>query len=192
MRLFCRLPRFGPLRARIDPGEHPVAARIGPRLLAIQHGRLKMKCLKRDADSTGTLLVVGLTSDSDAAWKVAMDCFPAAHRAANCSEAVAVMQQRSPAVVICDDSLPDGSWRDVLDTAAALREPPAVVVTSRLANERLWAEVLNLGGYDLLARPLELTELRRSLSGARQQWLNARGRHYLARDVRNRSSISTW
>jgi FixJ family two-component response regulator len=32
---------------------------------------------------------------------------------------------------------------------------------SRHADERLWAEVLNLGGYDLLAKPLEGDEVSR-------------------------------
>jgi hypothetical protein len=30
---------------------------------------------------------------------------------------------------------------------------PAFIVTSRLADAGLWAEVLHLGGYDLLAQP---------------------------------------
>jgi len=34
-------------------------------------------------------------------------------------------------------------------------------VTSRLADERLWAEALNLGAYDVLAKPFDSTEAMR-------------------------------
>lgn len=62
-------------------------------------------------------------------------------------------------VVICEDPLPDGSWKDVLRTVQAITTPPALIVTSRLADESLWAEVLNLGGEDVLAQPLREQEV---------------------------------
>lgn len=48
-------------------------------------------------------------------------------------------------VIVCDRDLPDGTWKDILGDTAELPDPPALVVTSRLADEYLWAEVLNLG-----------------------------------------------
>ena len=48
------------------------------------------------------------------------------------------------------DLLP-GSWRAMLAETAILPDPPLLAVTSRLADERLWAEALNLGAYDVLA-----------------------------------------
>ena len=58
-------------------------------------------------------------------------------------------------VVICERSLPDGDWKDLLG------KTPRLIVTSRVANEALWAEVLNLGGYDVLAQPFDELEVRR-------------------------------
>jgi hypothetical protein len=43
--------------------------------------------------------------------------------------------------------------RDVLSRLAPTLEPPRVIVVSHHADERLWAEVLSLGGFDLLATP---------------------------------------
>ena len=80
--------------------------------------------------------------------------------------------RQSPAVVVCDEHLPDGTWRDVLDLSLSLRNPPPVVVTSRVADEHLWAEVLNLGGYDLLAMPLDTGEVYRAIQLAWQHWRN--------------------
>jgi hypothetical protein len=34
-------------------------------------------------------------------------------------------------------------------------------VTFRTADERLWAEVLNLGGYGVLAQPFDANEVKR-------------------------------
>jgi hypothetical protein len=66
-------------------------------------------------------------------------------------------------VVVCDEKLPDGTWRDVIALIGPLHNPPPLIVASRLADDRLWAEVLNLGGFDLLAKPLDTREATRAL-----------------------------
>src|SRR5215510_13553382 len=62
--------------------------------------------------------------------------------------------QKEVEVVFCECSLPDGSWKDVLNRIAFMVKQPQLVVTSRLADAYLWSEVLNLGGFDVLAKPL--------------------------------------
>jgi DNA-binding response OmpR family regulator len=49
------------------------------------------------------------------------------------------------------------------------------MVTSRLADERLWAEALNLGAYDVLAKPFDGREVIRILSLAWQHWQDRHG-----------------
>ena len=49
-----------------------------------------------------------------------------------------------------------------------------LIVASRLADEGLWAEAMNLGAYDVLAKPFERKELVRSVSLA---WLHWRHQH---------------
>ena len=44
------------------------------------------------------------------------------------------------------------------ETEAGLN-PPRFVVSSRLADDHVWAEVLNLGGYDVLCTPFEAREV---------------------------------
>jgi DNA-binding NtrC family response regulator len=80
-------------------------------------------------------------------------------------------------VVICEDSLPDGSWLDVLRGVQELRRSPALIVTSRLADNRLWAEVLNLGGHDVLAQPLRAQEVVLAVQSAHRQWRNGAQAH---------------
>jgi DNA-binding NtrC family response regulator len=62
-------------------------------------------------------------------------------------------------VIVCDYPLADGTWREVLRAAQVLSPFSEVLVTSRLADERTWAEVLNLGAFDMLAQPFEATEV---------------------------------
>jgi DNA-binding response OmpR family regulator len=87
---------------------------------------------------------------------------------ARCRDAIDLIQFAS--VVICEDPLPDGSWRDVLQTVQAHGTPPALIVTSRLADNRLWAEVLNLGGHDVLAQPLRAQDVMWAVRSAHRQW----------------------
>ena len=67
---------------------------------------------------------------------------------------------------VTDTRLPDGSWKDVLNSLEGLWNRPQLIVADRLASEALWAEVLNLGAYDLLAMPFELTEIQCVVSRA--------------------------
>ena len=53
-------------------------------------------------------------------------------------------------VVICEHRLPDGDWKLVLGEMDKAEDPPSLIVCSRLADERLWVEVLNFGAFDLL------------------------------------------
>ena len=72
-------------------------------------------------------------------------------------------------VILTEAHLPDGTWRDILALFADANEPPLVIVTSRVADEHLWAEVLNLGGYDVLAKPFHEQEVRHVLTSAGNQ-----------------------
>ena len=85
-----------------------------------------------------------------------------AHRAipaASCRQALKRLDQGEVSVVLCDRDLPDGSWRDILHRIVDSAKPPLLIVTSRLADERLWAEVLNLGGFDVISKPFHSSEV---------------------------------
>jgi DNA-binding NtrC family response regulator len=76
---------------------------------------------------------------------------------------------REIAVVICEHQLPDGDWKLLLGDMNKSALQPNLVVSSRLADELLWAEVLNLGAFDLLlGAPFEADEVLRVTESA---WL---------------------
>lgn len=84
-----------------------------------------------------------------------------------CEEAFQLLSSCAVSAIITNDALPDGDWMRILRHAQAQSRPPNLIVASRLADERLWAEVLNLGGYDVLIKPFVADEVRRVVSLAR-------------------------
>ncbi len=62
------------------------------------------------------------------------------------------------------------SWKPLLERLRALTRPPVLVVASRMADESLWSEVLNVGGYDVLAQPFDRNEVERVVAAARRHF----------------------
>lgn len=81
-----------------------------------------------------------------------------------------LLSERRVPVILCHCSFADGNWRDLVSCISVLPCPPRLVVTSELADDFLWAEVLNLGGYDVLAQPFRESEVVRTLTSALWQW----------------------
>jgi len=89
---------------------------------------------------------------------------------ATVASALAVLREMSIPIVICDCDISSGTWGEMLDHLSRLLDPPLLIVTSRLADERLWAEALNLGAWDVLAKPFDADEVIRVVSIAGQHW----------------------
>jgi DNA-binding NtrC family response regulator len=98
----------------------------------------------------------------EARWKL--------HTAGTYREALAQLSDKTVPVVLSECRLPDGSWKDVLNQLAPMLQRPRLIVFSRHADERLWAEVLNLGGFDLLATPFRTEELVFAIGSAWLDW----------------------
>lgn len=80
-------------------------------------------------------------------------------RAGTVRSAFSLLRENEIAVVISDRDVPGGGWKKMLSGLHRLARPPLLVVASRLADESLWAEALNLGAHDVLATPFSATEL---------------------------------
>jgi DNA-binding NtrC family response regulator len=81
-------------------------------------------------------------------------------------QATTQLRQQDYDVILTEASLPDGGWIDVLHMVRQCEREPQVIVTDPQADARFWAEVLNLGAYDLLAQPFYEPEVRRILYNA--------------------------
>jgi len=98
------------------------------------------------------------------------------HQAKSCEEALEALHRHAIPVVLCESEMPDWSWKEALAELGRLPEAPLLIVTSRLADDSLWAEVLNLGGYDVLMKPFDRLEVLRVISLAWLQWKQQRER----------------
>ena len=95
-------------------------------------------------------------------WKI--------YEAHTCQDAMSFLGKNPMAVLVCERDLPDGNWKSLLDSLSVLPLPPLLVVTSRDADDTLWAEVLNLGAYDVLSKPFDRAEVTRIISLAWLHW----------------------
>ena len=94
--------------------------------------------------------------------------------------AIAALQGSGAAVVVCGQDSAPGMWKEMLAQSMDLPDPPLLIVTSTLADSYLWAEALNLGAYDVLAKPFEPSEVRRIISLAGIHWTDKNHRQQLA------------
>ena len=91
---------------------------------------------------------------------------------ADMEEAHSAIRCHGAQIVVCEARVRDtGNWQELIEEAQAAQS--LIIVVSRHADERLWAEVLNLGGFDVLALPFDRGELRRSVSSALRHSLRA-------------------
>src|SRR5664279_5436700 len=60
------------------------------------------------------------------------------HKCDSVVSALAVIRRSNISVVICDQVLSPGTWNDMLSELSLLRIVPPLIVTSRLADEKLW------------------------------------------------------
>jgi len=107
------------------------------------------------------------------------DCRFEVMTADNVEGALRVLEGARIPVVLCERELGKDTWKTLLARVAQLEETPFLIVASRSADEFLWAEALNLGAYDVLARPFEASEVMRTLSLAWLRW-NGTGRAAVA------------
>jgi DNA-binding response OmpR family regulator len=91
-------------------------------------------------------------------------------RVQSAADALDLLREKTFPVALCDG----GDWKDLLAGLQWLANPPVLVVASRLADEHLWGEVLNLGGYDVLSKPFDRLEVVRVISLAWLHWKECR------------------
>ena len=131
-------------------------------------------------------LIVGADEENR---RVVLDVFRDAgwhlYQAGDRKRALDCLQRRSVQVVVTNAHIPAWPWKTALRDLQRFPRPPQLVVTSRLADEALWAEALNWGAYDVLAEPLRPDEVERVIAAA--------GRHFdppMQRSVRAHAAAS--
>jgi len=81
------------------------------------------------------------------------------HAAHSLESAFPELEERDFRLVITEKDLAPRTWKDVWAGMRKLGAPALLVVVSRHADGELWSEVLNLGAYDVLAKPFRASEI---------------------------------
>jgi DNA-binding NtrC family response regulator len=113
-----------------------------------------------------SMLAVGHSAEDRRVLADVFSSFVELHTVSTCREARDFLARRRAQVVITDRDLSDGSWRDVLSAVATSGHGSSLIVASRHADERLWADVLHMGGFDVLATPFDRSEVSRAVGAA--------------------------
>jgi len=87
-------------------------------------------------------------------------------RAARRRQAIWTLRHSEVHVVIADPTTAVWNFREALMDLRHLHPVPALIVASGCADGRLWAEVLSVGGHDVLSRPFDADEVRRAVVSA--------------------------
>jgi len=69
------------------------------------------------------------------------------------------------------------AWRKLLEETWRVTPAPRLIVTDRLADESMWAEVLNLGAHDLIVQPFVPRDVFHVITCAWHSWKGERSLH---------------
>lgn len=116
--------------------------------------------------------LAGILSDSGALMGFPWEPLPCG----SVGDALRLMRKQQIPIVLCEHNTSDDSWKDLLERGGECADESCVIVTSRLADEQLWSQALNLGAYDVLAMPFNAEEVRRVLDSAWARWKERSGR----------------
>jgi DNA-binding NtrC family response regulator len=86
--------------------------------------------------------------------------------ASNVKETRQILARRLMHVVFCEDSLPDGGFREILCLVKANRPEIQVVLSSMLGDVDEYIEAMNLGAFNFIAPPYRSTEIVSVVDGA--------------------------
>jgi DNA-binding response OmpR family regulator len=83
---------------------------------------------------------------------------------------VDILRSQEKPIVICDRDLPASDWRAGLATISAAAPTSVILLASAAEEENLWEEVVELGGYDVVLKPLEHAQVVQTVDFAWRYW----------------------
>jgi len=127
---------------------------------------------------------------TDPEWALSTNAKWDVYGAFNVPSALHTLRARPIPVLVCTDELAEHTWQELLEDALALQDAPSVILASRLADDRLWAEAINLGAYDVLAKPFVRNEVIRVVTAAWASWLGRQERN--RRKLAEKWAVEQW
>jgi DNA-binding NtrC family response regulator len=90
-----------------------------------------------------------------------------------CAEAWSAANRLHSPVVLCEREVPGLEWQDAVRMLASATPHPCVILASPAVDEHMWKEIVERGGYDVVAKPLRDAEAARTIRLAVAYWQSA-------------------
>ena len=117
------------------------------------------------------LLLAGLArEDCEAVERFARDAGWRITAVPTSAQAIRFARNGTVPVILAERDTRSGGWRFLLERTLELPCPPRLIVSSRLSDESLWAEVLDRGGFDVVRTPFHQRELSAVVRNAWESW----------------------
>ncbi len=111
----------------------------------------------------------------DGKWRVTLaDSLTAGNACAAAGTAAVIFIDRD----LVDRDIPESDWRSTVHVLAGTRSSPCVVLASSVIDDYLFEEVVKQGGFDILAKPVQTDELRRTVSLALAYWKSRQSKSF--------------
>lgn len=127
-----------------------------------------MVALIRDGQDRDLLELIGIRDHLDI------------HFADTCDEAWNAANRLQSPVVICGRDVPGIEWPDAVRILASAVPRPCVILTSPITDSYMWNEIVERGGYDVLATPLRDSDTTRAIRLALSYWKSTSSRRHAA------------
>jgi FixJ family two-component response regulator len=88
-------------------------------------------------------------------------------------EAQTALDKLKAPVILCDRDLPGKGWRETVEHLAASPHRACIILVSTVVDTYLWDEVVRMGGYDVLSKPLREEEVVHAVRLAWTYWNSA-------------------
>ena len=121
-------------------------------------------------DATRVLALICSDNERRALEEIASKCNWRLCLASTPLEAGKQLQEQTIGVILCDRDLPGNDWRNHI--AYLLRSAPnsCVILVSGVNDEYLWEEVIRNGGYDVLTKPFQASQVVPAVTLAWSYW----------------------
>jgi DNA-binding NtrC family response regulator len=93
-----------------------------------------------------------------------------------CEEALAVMASVLVPVVICDEKAAAGDWRQAVKCVITSPHPAPILLASDAYDWRVWVDLIEHGGFDVVAKPFDGVDVQGKLQRAFKHWKEGRTR----------------
>ncbi len=116
------------------------------------------------------LLITASQPDRQAFERIAAKAVWQVIFAGTCEQGLQCLRDSRFGVILFDRDIGGGDWRENFSVLHAAAPLSCIILVSRVNDDYLWEEVVQRGGYDVLSKPFQESQVAASISLAWSYW----------------------